>query len=181
MSELLTGRIAALKLARSTEKWDTYDVAFDDGSSEKVAHARDQEPLKVGDTIECTKGQWNWLTKVVSNGNGKASTTANGSPREKAATERPHRQEAVEEKKTYTPVKTTTTQREDYWQHKAEYEELKRDPKIEMQFYVGKAVDIYAAGLAYLEQPPTTPEDIDSYFHQAVDLGKSVYKAMAGK
>lgn len=177
MSELLTGRIAALKLARSTEKWDTYDVAFDDGSSEKVAHARDQEPLKVGDTIECTKGQWNWLTKAVSNGNGKTSTT--GSPAGEKTTERPHRQEAGAEKKSYAPVKTTTAQKDDYWLKKAEYEELKRDPKIEFQSYFAQVISLYAAAIPGLA--PASVEEVDGLIDQAFDKARAIYKKVNPK
>lgn len=174
MSEMLTGTIASLKIARSTDKWDTYEIAFNDGSVEKVAHARDQKPLEVGDVIECSKGKWDWLTKSVSsNGNGKHSTAGGG---ERA--ERPHREEG--EKKSYTPpVKTTSGQREDYWQHKAEYEELQRDPKIEFQSYFAQVIALYCAAVPSLN--PASVEELDGMVDQAYDKAKAIMAKINAK
>lgn len=184
MSEVtLQGTIASLKIARSTDKWDTYEVAFPDGSVEKVAHARDREPLKIGDYIECSKGQWNWLTQGVNNSanGGSQSSAGNGKAGGERA-ERPHRVERGEENKTYTPpTKSTGNNREDYWQHKAEYEEQRRDPKIEAQFYAAQAVAIYAAGIPYLEEKPANTEELNAYFQLALDKARSVFNEINTK
>lgn len=189
MSELLQGKIASLqitkppakdeKTGKTTGKWITYELAFTDGTTSKVIHAveaQDKTPnraLQVGDVIECKKGSFGgWVTSRV-------SWDGEQSPSGEKTTERPHREEG--EKKTYTPAKSSGNDRDNYWQNKAVYEETIRDKKIERQTYIRMAVDSYNAGLPHLTEPPLTPEEINAYFEQAVDLGESVYQAMSKK
>lgn len=174
MSELLHGKIATLQVAKPptvdektgkvTGKWITYDIAFTDGSTAKVVHAVDNQPLEVGDEIECTKGRFGgWVTNKVSWENKEES-----SPAEKPKSGK----ESEEKKQPY--VRQNTNDRENYWAHKADYEEKTRDPKIEFQSYFTQVMSLYSAAVPVLA--PTSVEELDGLIDQAYDKAKAIYK-----
>lgn len=173
MSEILKGKVATMRIAKESEKWATYEVAFSDGGTAKVVHAKDREPLRIGDTIECAVSSFGgWRTTSIHSENG--SSNGNG---ERA--ERPHREEG--EKKSYTQNKPTANDREGYWEKRFAYEVGEMYPKIEFQAISAMVVSIYAAAMPYLETPPTNPDEVNAYIQMALDKGRSVFNEINTK
>lgn len=163
MSEFLKGEIAGITEKRVTAKgWVTSEITFTDGSVKLVTIPPSIAKINTGDTIECKVGQYNNWQVFKINGKEDRLEPKNTEIKGTAASSSDHSSPAAAKK--------------DYWQEKASYEEKVRDPKIESQFYFAKVLDIYAAAIPVLEQPPTTPDEVDAYIDQAFDKAKALYK-----
>lgn len=171
---MLQGKIATLRIAKATDKWATYEVAFTDGTTAKVGHALDREPLKVGDSIECVMNDFGgWRSTKIYSGGGERAT--------EHQPERPHREESSAEKKPYTPNKSSGNDRDGYWEKRFQYEVTEMYPKIEFQAFSTMVTSIYAAGLPYLEEKPSNTDELNAYFQLALDKARSVFNEINGK
>lgn len=165
--EDISGVIAKVELKRVGKTgWPTYSVLLKNGEVYDVTDKPDTGYTpKPGDNITIHFGQFNQWYFV--SGDVKPAARGNGKP-------------PVSESKT-TPdppknaYKTEASERESYWRDKFYYEKDIRDGKIEFQSYFGQVMNLYAAGIPTLEEPPTSLADMDKLIDNAFDKAKAIY------
>lgn len=168
MSELLKGKIAGItEIKRSAKNWVDYEVSFTDGTTAKIVVPPDRKTPVKGDNIECKKGQFaKWQLDVI-----ESDEPAEAPAAPATSTEVPAKK----------PYERPKSERDIFWEEKAKYEEQVRDPKIEYQAFAAMAVNIYTAGLPYLDEKPSTTGELDAYFQLALDKAKAVFNTINKK
>jgi len=161
--EKLEGVVASAEFnSKSASGWAKWTVVFVDGNSYNILMPPDsKDPIIAGNKISCFKGAYNsWVVDKEFLGGKSAEVDEPKTPRSSRSS---------------SSSADAPLNRDTYWKVKDEYERIERDPKIEWQAYFKIIQEFYVNALPFLDQKPSTTQELDAYIDDAIAKVDSLF------